>query len=111
MNIPKGFLIYMDIIARDLNIDDKDIITEELYNKIMTYLGKEGEKMQGKVKWFNAEKGFGFIERTGERDIFVHYQDIQMDGYKTLDEGEEVEFDIERTPKGECARNVRRITK
>lgn len=67
--------------------------------------------MTGKVKWFNAEKGFGFIERTGEKDIFVHFQDIQMDGYKTLDEGEEVEFDIERTAKGECARNVRKITK
>ena len=49
---------------------------------------------RGKVKWFNAEKGFGFIERESGTDVFVHYSAISMNGYKTLDEGAEVQFDI-----------------
>ena len=60
----------------------------------------------GKVKWFNAEKGFGFIERENKSDLFIHFQNIIMDGYKTLNEGEEVMFDIEETEKGEQAINV-----
>ena len=64
---------------------------------------------RGKVKWFNAEKGFGFIERENKGDVFVHFQDIQMEGYKELKDGEEVEFDVEEVAKGTCARNVRRI--
>ena len=68
----------------------------------------EDEKMKevGKVKWFDAVKGFGFIEREGNTDLFVHFQNIKMDGYKTLTEGEEVTFDIEKTEKGEQAINV-----
>lgn len=62
----------------------------------------------GKVKWFNAEKGFGFIEREGGTDLFVHFQNIIMEGYKTLEEGEAVTFDIEETQKGEQAINVER---
>lgn len=65
--------------------------------------------MVGKVKWFNNEKGFGFIEREGESDIFVHYQNIKGEGYRTLNEGEEVEFDVEPTAKGEQAINVRKV--
>lgn len=73
-----------------------------LINKMM-----EDEVMErGTVKWFNAEKGFGFISREGKSDIFVHFQDIDMDGYKTLEEGEKVEFYAEPTEKGEIARNV-----
>ena len=49
---------------------------------------------QGTVKWFNADKGYGFISREDGDDLFVHYSEIQMDGYKTLDEGQAVEFDI-----------------
>ena len=66
-------------------------------------------KEVGKVRWFNAEKGFGFIERQDGTDIFVHFQDIQMPGYKTLVEGQKVAFDVEKTPKGDCARNVERL--
>ena len=67
-------------------------------------------KEVGKVKWFNAEKGFGFIEREDGEDLFVHFQNIKMNGYKTLNQGEEVCFDIEETPKGKQAINVERIT-
>ena len=60
----------------------------------------------GKVKWFNDAKGFGFIERDGEEDVFVHYSSIAGEGYRTLAEGQEVEFDIEQDAKGPRAANV-----
>ena len=59
----------------------------------------------GTVKWFNAEKGFGFIERDGD-DVFVHFSGIATDGYKTLEEGQKVEFDITEGQRGEQATNV-----
>ncbi|MBU3804450.1 MAG: cold-shock protein CspD [Candidatus Cellulosilyticum pullistercoris] len=62
--------------------------------------------MTGKVKWFNAEKGFGFIEREGGDDIFVHFTAIQGDGFKTLEEGQEVEFEIVEGNRGPQAANV-----
>lgn len=61
---------------------------------------------RGKVKWFNAEKGFGFIEREGGSDVFVHFSAISMDGYKTLEEGAEVQFDIVDGKAGPQAANV-----
>lgn len=65
--------------------------------------------MKGKVKWFNAEKGFGFIEREGGEDIFVHFSAIKMDGYKSLDEGQEVEFEIVKGDRGPQAANVTKL--
>ncbi len=65
--------------------------------------------MQGTVKWFNAEKGFGFIEREAGDDVFVHFSAIQTDGFKTLEEGQTVEFEIEEGPKGLQAANVSRL--
>jgi len=62
--------------------------------------------MTGKVKWFNAEKGFGFIEREGGDDVFVHFTAIQTDGFKTLDEGQSVEFEITDGARGPQAANV-----
>lgn len=62
--------------------------------------------MDGKVKWFNAEKGYGFIVDKDGNDIFVHYSAIQTEGYKTLDEGQAVTFDLENGPKGPQAKNV-----
>ena len=62
---------------------------------------------QGRVKWFNAEKGFGFIERESGNDVFVHFSAIEMDGYKTLNEGQEVEFNVVEGAKGPQAANVR----
>lgn len=62
--------------------------------------------MQGKVKWFNAEKGFGFIEREDGDDVFVHFSAIQSDGFRSLDEGQAVEFDIVEGDRGPQAANV-----
>ena len=63
---------------------------------------------QGKVKWFNDAKGFGFIEQDGGPDVFVHYSAISGDGFKSLKEGDPVEFDIIQGPKGPQAANVRK---
>ncbi|HHW37117.1 MAG TPA: cold-shock protein [Bacillales bacterium] len=63
----------------------------------------------GKVKWFNSEKGFGFIEREGGEDVFVHFSAIQGDGFKTLDEGQEVTFEIENGQRGPQATNVQKV--
>ncbi|MCL6442734.1 MAG: cold-shock protein [Alicyclobacillus sp.] len=62
---------------------------------------------QGTVKWFNSEKGFGFIEVEGRDDVFVHFSAIQGDGYKTLEEGQRVTFDIVQGPKGSQAASVK----
>ena len=62
--------------------------------------------MTGKVKWFNAEKGYGFIERSDGGDVFVHFSAIQTDGFKTLEEGQEVQFDVVEGNRGEQAANV-----
>ena len=61
---------------------------------------------QGVVKWFNESKGYGFIERSSGGDVFVHFSAIQGDGYRTLEDGSEVEFDVEQGPKGLQAVNV-----
>lgn len=62
--------------------------------------------MTGTVKWFNAEKGFGFITSEEGNDVFIHYSQIMKDGYKTLEEGEKVSFNIVNGPKGPQAENV-----
>lgn len=65
---------------------------------------------QGTVKWFNAEKGFGFIAQDeGGDDVFVHYSAIQTQGYKSLEEGQKVEFDVTQGPKGPQAENVHAV--
>lgn len=62
--------------------------------------------MTGKVKWFNAEKGYGFIQREGGKDLFVHFSGIKSEGFKTLEEGWNVEFDVIQGDLGEQATNV-----
>ena len=64
------------------------------------------ERIQGTVKWFNATKGYGFIEREEGEDVFVHYSSIQTEGYRTLNEGQRVEFIVEQGPKGLQASEV-----
>jgi CspA family cold shock protein len=66
------------------------------------------EKLRGKVKWFNDAKGFGFIEREGGPDVFVHFSSVQGEGYKSLAEGQEVQFELIDGPKGPQAQNVTR---
>lgn len=65
--------------------------------------------MKGKVKWFNAEKGYGFISSEDGKDVFVHYSQILQDGYKSLDEGQAVEFEAIESQKGLQARNVEKM--
>jgi len=64
---------------------------------------------RGKVKWFDNKKGYGFVTDESGKDIFVHHTAIQGEGYKTLDEGQEVEFEVVQGPKGEQASNVTKI--
>jgi len=68
---------------------------------------KMSERITGTVKWFNGSKGYGFIEREGGADVFVHFSAIQGDGFKNLDEGQKVEFVVEAGPKGPQAAEVR----
>ena len=65
-----------------------------------------GSRVTGTVKWFNATKGYGFLSQEGGEDVFVHHSAIQMEGYRTLAEGQTVEFTVERGPKGLQASNV-----
>ena len=64
------------------------------------------QRVSGTVKWFNATKGYGFLSQEGGEDVFVHFTAIQTEGYRTLEEGQKVEFSIEKGPKGLQAANV-----
>jgi cold shock protein len=69
------------------------------------------DRVKGKVKWFNASKGYGFLERSnGEADVFVHFSAIQGDGFRSLEEGESVEFSVAKTDKGLQAENVAKVS-
>jgi len=72
-------------------------------------LGGKKDMEQGKVKWFNAEKGFGFIEREEGSDVFVHYSAIQGEGFKSLEEGQSVSFQVEEGQRGPQAANVEKL--
>jgi CspA family cold shock protein len=70
---------------------------------------KEAVLAEGTVKWFSNEKGYGFIAREGADDVFVHHSKIEMEGYRSLTEGQRVEFEVEQGPKGPQATNVRML--
>ena len=76
------------------------------------YFGKRGEKMstKGKVKWFDVKKGFGFIQDESGSDVFVHYSNITGDGFKVLEDGQDVEFEVVQGDKGLQAQNVKSVT-
>ena len=82
-----------------LRVGQTDLLNTKRENKLAT----------GTVKFFNAEKGFGFISREQGDDVFVHFSSIQAEGYKTLDEGQRVEFDVAPGRKGDEAQNVRPV--
>jgi cold shock protein len=92
--------------CKDLRRD----LQEQRYCQKFVSISKEkvkmSERVNGTVKWFSASKGYGFIEREGGPDVFVHFSAIQTDGFRTLREGQKVEFTIEQGPKGLQAANV-----
>lgn len=83
----------------------------KITNSPQVGLNKLGKSMreQGSVKWFNNEKGYGFISRDSGDDVFVHHSAIQGDGFKSLEEGDNIEFDVTSGPKGLQAQNVVKI--
>jgi len=81
---------------------------EDLPGKIIT-VRSEQEMVKGKVKWFNDSKGFGFLEQENGDDVFCHFSAITGDGFKSLQEGDDVEFEVVKGPKGLQAANVRKI--
>ena len=89
--------------------------TLECQGKMLRYkpgLFEEVNKLQmakGKVKWFSNQKGYGFITTEHGKDVFVHYSALKIDGYKTLEEGQEVEFEVTQGPKGDQATNVSKL--
>ena len=75
---------------------------------LIHHYSREITMSKGTVKWFNADKGFGFITpEDGSKDLFVHHSEIQVSGYKTLDDGQKVEFEVGQGQKGPCATNVK----
>lgn len=75
----------------------------------INYFSFRRQNMKGTVKWFNAKKGFGFISDETGNDVFVHFSALQMDGFKVLDEGDEVEFEVVNGEKGPQAANVTKL--
>jgi cold shock protein len=90
---------------------DRSIFTCDIIQFFLSFFCHKGgkamsERIVGTVKWFNAEKGYGFISRDGGPDVFVHYSAIQSEGFRKLVEGQKVEFTVEQGPKGPQAANV-----
>lgn len=85
----------------------KNSLIDKLYDRV--YGRRAVQVPRGKVKWFDNKKGYGFVTDESGKDIFVHHTAIQGEGYKTLDEGQGVEFEVVQGPKGEQASNVTKI--
>lgn len=93
-------MLYNNDIANDPNF---------LFGLRDVEVEKRTDMEKGKVKWFNRTKGFGFISRESGGDVFVHFSAIQAEGFKVLDEGDDVEFDVVDGPKGPQAANVKKL--
>ena len=88
----------------------QNIECHDILNKLEKgRLAESQDNMTGKVKWFNAEKGYGFIESENGSDVFVHFSAIQSEGFKTLEEGQPVQFDVTQGNRGDQAANVVRL--
>jgi cold shock protein len=87
----------------------RSFLVREIHRKTNNTQENWYVKEKGTVKWFNAAKGYGFIQRSSGDDVFVHFSAIQANGYRTLDEGSEVEFEVKQGPKGLQAENVARV--
>ena len=85
-------------------------LERKLFSGVIEHGGKPVAKIKGKVKWFNNAKGFGFIGREDGPDVFVHYSAISSEGYRSLNEGDDVEFEIVQGQKGPQAENVTRLS-
>jgi CspA family cold shock protein len=84
----------------------KHVVTPTSVGEFFYEVDMSGERVTGTVKWFNDDKGFGFIEREGGQDVFVHHSAIQMEGFKTLKEGQKVSMEVTQGQKGPQAENV-----
>jgi CspA family cold shock protein len=83
--------------------------SERISGLFVSRSGDPAVREKGIVKWFNSAKGYGFIQRASGEDVFVHHSAINMEGYRTLDNGTEVEFEVTQGPKGLQAENVQRV--
>ena len=95
----------MGVLAADLVVLPTGVTSRQVAT-LQVEGSRELAREQGVVKWFNASKGYGFIQRQSGEDVFVHFSAIQMDGYKTLNEGQLVEFEVRQGPKGFQAESV-----
>ena len=96
-------------IARDWRLYGNTARVEQSPSAYPYYQGEVPTVATGTVKWFNADKGFGFISQPDGQDVFVHFSAIQTSGYRSLEEGQNVEFEVQKGPKGLQAANVKPV--
>ena len=120
VDVPRAFRFRQRLLGRTFccapkqSIETTVIRTKRLrgviprYGRIFGFVSREHQVASGTVKWFNEAKGFGFITQTEGEDVFVHFSAINGEGFKTLAEGDALEFDVTRGPKGLTASNVRK---
>ena len=112
-DVSGGFLFRLLWRSRSIGYSDRCAAVARIDGRtsggLRARMSKELHVTRGTVKWFNESKGFGFVSQEDGEDVFVHFSAIQGDGFKTLAEGEEVEFEVSQGPKGLQAANVRKV--